>query len=370
MRVVVFATQTVDGVVYRSEPHITNFSKETVKYVSSLSNAVAYTVSWTGDAVLEVYTAVSFFGNALPSLYHKADCANGIAAFPSTDDHLLPLPPTLPVPLAVADASYASYVLNTPGVRLDNAGLAVRRVRPLTGPFIEIQRGTDAANSVVGSDTNKCSVIVGGGNTLQIGSDSAGGYTLIVGSGNIVREGGCAFGTNNVVTNSASVAFGTDHAIAADNTIAVGKSTKSSASVPSAVLHASGRFAHPGDAQYTRAVCYRSTGNATPALLFCFSVGFEQMVYVSAQIAAYNTTDNTTAAYALRFAVKRADSGNAALVGTPVKEVWEEAGMSACDVGVVVFGGAEVCLSLTGLASKTIKWVATCHMTRVADVAP
>ena len=73
-------------------------------------------------------------------------------------------------------------------------------------------------------------------------------------------------------------------------------------------------------------------------------------------ISAYNTTDTAGASYAIFVGVKSV-AGSATKLNLEDKIVNEEAAMSGCDVSVSASGNSAV-FSVTGIAGKTIDWVA------------
>jgi hypothetical protein len=87
-------------------------------------------------------------------------------------------------------------------------------------------------------------------------------------------------------------------------------------------------------------------------------------------IVARNTaTDAESKVLNLKFGIRRgAAAANTALIGTPTKTVYgEDSGTSTWDVNVTAdTTNGRPNISVTGEASKTIRWVANIRMTKVS----
>lgn len=85
-------------------------------------------------------------------------------------------------------------------------------------------------------------------------------------------------------------------------------------------------------------------------------------------IARNTTTDTESAAWNLKFAIRRgAAAANTALIGTPTKTIFgQDTGTTTWDVNVTAdTTNGRPNISVTGEAAKTIRWVANVRMTKV-----
>ena len=74
-------------------------------------------------------------------------------------------------------------------------------------------------------------------------------------------------------------------------------------------------------------------------------------------VSAHNSTDSAAAGWIIRGCVKNV-SGTASLVGSLIQENFSDTAMSSTSVDLT-FSGANMSIKVTGLASKTIRWVAS-----------
>lgn len=134
-----------------------------------------------------------------------------------------------------------------------------------------------------------------------------------------------------------------------------------------------GRFANTGDAQASTYHLRASTTDATATTLFLD--GSAARLTIPAQscwswvvrVAAYNSTDNTAAAWTITGGIRRDNAGNTALLGTAVSNSFADSGMASAAVAVTADDTNEALqIAVTGLASKTIRWHATVMASEVS----
>jgi len=134
-----------------------------------------------------------------------------------------------------------------------------------------------------------------------------------------------------------------------------------------------GRFANTGDAQSSTYHLRNTTTDATATTLFLN--GSAARLTIPAQscwswvvrVAAYNSTDNTAAAWTIAGGIRRDNAGNTVLLGTAVSNSFADSGMSSAAVAVTADDTNEALqIAVTGLASKTIRWHATVMASEVS----
>ena len=141
--------------------------------------------------------------------------------------------------------------------------------------------------------------------------------------------------------------------------------------------HAAAKITYRGDAQYQRLTANRQTITATPLEVYLDGATLQATLPARGtwqfvlQVAAYNTTDNTGAAWCFRGAIRRDAAGGTAILGTTLKDSFADAGMAATDVAVSADDTNDALkILVTGLASKTINWSAVMHLAEVCGGAP
>lgn len=106
-----------------------------------------------------------------------------------------------------------------------------------------------------------------------------------------------------------------------------------------------------------------TTTDATPTIIVNLLLPQDGVYTFNIQIAGYNTTDLLGASYQV-FVGIIVNAGIATKIALEDKIVNEQVGMTACDVTASA-SGSSVVITVTGLAGKTIKWVALTEYTFV-----
>jgi hypothetical protein len=172
---------------------------------------------------------------------------------------------------------------------------------------------------------------------------------------------------------------GTGHATTSGCAGATVSGTQARARVANQVSTAGGQFAAAGDAQASRYHLRNTTSNATATTLFRDGATGTQRIVVPAQstwsfkirLAAYNSTDGIGAAWAINGGIRRDNSGGTALLGSPTVTPYTEGAMSGATVTVTADDTNEALqISVTGLASKTIRWHAVVDTSEVSAGTP
>ena len=84
------------------------------------------------------------------------------------------------------------------------------------------------------------------------------------------------------------------------------------------------------------------------------------------QVAAYNVTDDTGAGWFFRGAIRAKSDGTMTLLGSTVADTaYADAAMSAAAVAITAANGS-LCVTVTGLAGKTIRWTVVIHTVEAA----
>jgi hypothetical protein len=170
---------------------------------------------------------------------------------------------------------------------------------------------------------------------------------------------------------------GTGHASAASSGGSSVTGTQARVRFPGQISSAAGMFAAAGDAQASRYHLRNSTTNATATTLF--RDGSSARIVISAQstwsfkirLAAYNSTDNTGAAWSVNGGIRRDNVNGTALLGSPTVTQYADASMSGASVAVTADDTNEALqISVTGLASKTIRWHAVVETSEVSAGTP
>lgn len=232
-----------------------------------------------------------------------------------------------------------------------------------TGGYATVAGGT--ANSATGIQATAG----GGGNNVASGQSAtvAGGSTNTASAQEATAAGG-----NNLASGQYSVALGKLNQATATAAVATGYNCK--ATRPGQRSHASGAFSVRGDAQVSDHVMRIQTTNATPAVLATdgaagrLDLANDTTWAFSIMVVARRTdADNESAAYKLEGCIDRqADAASTALVGTVTTTVLGE-DTAAWDVAATADttnGG--LAITVTGEASKTIRWVAKVTLVEVS----
>jgi hypothetical protein len=170
---------------------------------------------------------------------------------------------------------------------------------------------------------------------------------------------------------------GTGHASAASSGGSSVTGTQARVRFPGQVSSAAGMFAAAGDAQASRYHLRNSTSDATPTTLF--RNGSSTLLVVPARstwafkirVTAYNSTDEIGAAWDVAGAIRRNAASGTALLGSVASTAYTEGAMSDAVVGVTADDTNEALqISVTGIASKTIRWHAVVETSEVSAGTP
>ncbi len=241
-----------------------------------------------------------------------------------------------------------------------------------------------ALGGLVNTASGVCSVTVGGASNTASGDASfaTGRSAIASGVSSFAGGGGSgsgstasgdhsfAFGQRNTASGTHALAFGAD--CEAASSFAIGVAAKSTQARQ--LAHASGQFSVVGDAQYERYVVYRVTTNATPAELAAagtpatttrIAIANDSTYAFEALVVARRTdADNESAGYKITGVIDN-NAGTTALVGTPTVTVLAE-DTAAWDIAVTADNTNDALVfTVTGENAKTIRWVATVHLTKV-----
>jgi hypothetical protein len=172
---------------------------------------------------------------------------------------------------------------------------------------------------------------------------------------------------------------GTSHASASGCAGSSVTGTQARVRVANQVSTAGGQFAAAGDAQASRYHLRNTTSNDTATTLFRDGAAGTLRIVIPAQstwsfkirLAAYNSTDGIGAAWAINGGIRRNNAGGTALLGSPTVTPYTEGAMSGATVTVTADDTNEALqISVTGLASKTIRWHAVVDTSEVSAGTP
>jgi hypothetical protein len=227
-------------------------------------------------------------------------------------------------------------------------------------------------NSVVGSFST-----IGGG-----GQNYAGGSLSTIGGGGSTDTstgsnslGNKAYGTGSTVCGGV-----TNNAYGDYSTVIGGSYGKSA--LLGQVSHAAGVFANQGDAQHSILIARRATSDATANTVLTLdggTPGSTNRLTIAAstawsfliKISAYNNTDNAAASWFLKGGIRRNAANGTTLIGSVTSETWTEAAMSTATVSAVADDTNEALeIRVTGIAGKSIRWVAVVDITQVSFGSP
>jgi hypothetical protein len=241
------------------------------------------------------------------------------------------------------------------------------------------------ARSVVGGgerNTASGSTSFVGGGLGNMASSPASAVTM--GNGNTASSTGASVGGGqfNTASNSNSTIGGglSNTASGIGATVAGGE--RALADQRGMFSHASGLFAAPGDAQFSRMILRRQTTDATPLVLtadgtaggaddfialpaesaYCFDV-----YVIATQTGGVAGTASDSAWWHFRGGIRRDNANNTTLIGSNTEETSADAGAAAWVVTVTADDTNEALqIEVTGEVDKTIRWVATVQYVRVA----
>jgi hypothetical protein len=170
---------------------------------------------------------------------------------------------------------------------------------------------------------------------------------------------------------------GTGHASAASSGGSSVTGTQARVRFPGQVSSAAGMVSAAGDAQASRYHLRNSTSDATSTTLF--RNGSSTLLVVPARstwafkirVTAYNSTDEIGAAWDVAGAIRRNAANGTALVGSVTSTAYTEGAMSGASVSVTADDTNEALqISVTGLASKAIRWHAVVETSEVSAGTP
>jgi hypothetical protein len=228
--------------------------------------------------------------------------------------------------------------------------------------------------------------VASGANSFAVGPGATASGTGAMAIGNGSRAQGndsVALGTNTTASDTGSVAIGESSTASGSYSFAIGLVASATAASTIALgdralaartgmlAHASGQFAAVGDAQYERYILRRATTNATPTELFTDNSGIRIQIASDATyvfhayvVARRTDVDNESAGYEIKGVIDN-NAGTTAFVGTPTTTVLAE-DTAAWDIAVTADNTNDALVfTATGEAAKTIRWVATVHLTKV-----
>lgn len=209
------------------------------------------------------------------------------------------------------------------------------------------------------------SVVAGGGGNG--GTNTASGHWAVIAGGK----------NNNASSSYAAIVGGANNTASATYSIAGGYRAK--AAHYGAFAQAAGYFAQPGDAQAISTVLRNSTTNATATSLYLDGSTVRLVIpsstvwTFSIRISAITSTASAAAGWHIRGVIRNSSSNSAALVGSLVSESWADSGLSAATAtATIVSSGSNQILdiSITGISSTTIRWVAAVDIAQTSFGTP
>jgi hypothetical protein len=170
---------------------------------------------------------------------------------------------------------------------------------------------------------------------------------------------------------------GTSHTTASSTGGGLAVGTQSRVRYPAQVSTSAGQFAAAGDAQASRYHLRNNTADATATTLFRDGSSTRLIVparstwQFNIRVTAYNSTDEIGAAWDVVGAIRRNAASGTALVGSVTSTAYTEGAMSGASVAVTADDTNEALqISVTGLASKTIRWHAVVETSEVSAGTP
>jgi hypothetical protein len=304
--------------------------------------------------------------------------------------------------------NYKDYILqsSTPGrpkpgkIRTWFDSLGIFNFLPESGPGYKTLIGTQGNLSLPGGDprgqdatdlqfdrqsddqvaAGDRSFIGGGRNNKSFGANSF----IAAGEENIINDDSCfATGVNNNVAGIGSHASGTGNLVEGEASHAEGyynaaygpfshaEGINAKTYLTGQHAKSSGFFSENGDSQYTNVILKGITSDVTPLTLSIDgNIGIllegNKMNTFRILVVAKKTDNSQGAAYELKGLIKKdANSVSTALIGSVTKTVIAESVSSwGANVTADTTTGS-LKITVTGEASKTIRWVAFCEMVEV-----
>jgi hypothetical protein len=248
------------------------------------------------------------------------------------------------------------------------------------GGYYNETEGTATYGTIAGGSQNKAvgsfSTIGGGGQNYANGSLS----TIGGGGSTDTSTGSNSLGNSTNGTGS-TVCGGVSNNSAGDYSTVIGGNSGRS-TLYGQVSHAAGSFGNRGDAQHSILIARRATSDATANTVLTLdgsTPGSTNRLTIAAstawsfliKISAYNTTDNAAASGFLKGGIRRNAANGTALIGSVTSETWTEAAMSTATVSAVADDTNEALeIRVTGIAGKSIRWVAVVDITQVSFGSP
>ena len=244
---------------------------------------------------------------------------------------------------------------------------------------------------------------------------AAGGYSVICGGSDNRTANSYSIvcgGQTNTASNSWSIVCGGDLNTASGNrSVVVGGGSNTSSSQSSTVgggsnnqstgtystvpggfrgkatrhgelSHSAGMFNNTGDAQHTILIARRLTTDDTanvvltlnglaPTSTNIFNIPAQTMWTFSIKLSAYNLTNNEGAWWIFRGGIKRNNANSTVLVGSLITESGSESTLSTAAATVVADDTNEALeIRVTGVAGKSIRWVAVTDISQVSYGTP
>ena len=254
-----------------------------------------------------------------------------------------------------------------------------------TGPLSTISGGTgntaSGGCSVVGGGTGNTastyfSTVSGGtGNTASAYFSTVGGGTGNTASGYGSTVSG---GTLNTASAYSSTVGGGIFNTASASHSTVSGGNRGKATRYGETSHAAGRFAADGDAQHTVLVARKSTTDATAnQVMFLdnlsarLTIPAETTWMFTIKLAAHNDTNNDGGWWYFRGGIARDGAGNTSLIGSVTSEYSVDSNISTATAEVVADDTNDALeIRVTGVASKSIRWVAVADISQVSWGTP
>lgn len=252
-------------------------------------------------------------------------------------------------------------------------GLAIRGISGPAGNHIAIGGDTYSSGS---NPANQ--IMIGAGN---LANSSNAADAIVIGNGTIAFTGGTGDGAYCIAIGSSSRVGDTGYTNNIAASIAMGRQALANMSGMFS-LGIGGQFSTSGDKQIAF-LAYHATstagtaveigasadGNATTTPTARIILSNDTSYIFDCDIIARNTaTDTESKAWNLKFAIRRGtNAASTALIGTATTTIiGEDTGTSAWAVAVTAdTTNGRPNISVTGEASKTIRWVANIRMTKV-----
>jgi hypothetical protein len=222
---------------------------------------------------------------------------------------------------------------------------------------------------------------IGGGYSNTIGStNSTSHHTICGGSTNIIDSTSISSiigGSNNSIYGlGGSVLGGSSNTISQSATYASCIGLSSKARLYGELAHSAGPLnSIVGSAQSSRLVARNTTTSTSATLLYLdgssikMTMPLETTWNFNIQLSAYSSTSNAGAAFNYRGAIRNNNASGVILVGSTIEENFKENTLNNVS-GIISANDSTDSLDITvyGLASNTIRWVAAIDIAQVSDL--